>query len=120
MDAKDFNRLPKWQSTLLVVAAIGAIGLLRIGMTVDVAYEIAPVATVEPIAGRTGDRLVTIEIAGEPRHVRASDWKIEAEPGRYVCVETRSRLFRRGKRLSLALPFYCRKALAARGQGAYL
>ena len=120
MDAKDFNRLPKWQSTLLVVGAIGAIGLFRLGMTVDVAYDIAPVEAVEPIAGRTGDRLVTVELAGKTRRMRTNDWKIKTEVGQFVCVESRARLFRKGRALTIASPFYCRKALAARGQGAYL
>ena len=120
MTPGDFKRLPNWLATLTVVGLIGAIGVLRFGVTVDVSYQIAPILEVNPVAGRSWDRMVTVEIEGQQRFLRTTDRMIETIPGEYACLETRSRLFKTGNRHRLALAFYCRKALAARGQGAYL
>ncbi len=120
MTPSDFKGLPNWQATLIVVALIGAIGIMRIGLTLEVSYRVAEVTGVKPTAGRQWDRFVTIKMDGEQRILRTTDRLITANPGEWVCVETRTGFLRRGHRRTLALPFYCRKALAARGQGAYL
>lgn len=120
MTPADFKRLPNWLSTLVVVGLIAAIGVLRFGVTVDVAYVVAPVLEVQSVPGRSFDRMVTVEIEGVERILRTMDRKIETIPGQMACLERRSRLFKPGNRHRFALPFYCRKALAARGQGAYL
>lgn len=120
MTPADFKRLPNWLATLTVVGLIAAIGVVRFGVTIEVSYTIAPILRVESVPGRSFDRMATVEVGEETRILRTRDRKIETTPGKMACLETRSRLFRAGHRHALALPFYCRKALAARGQGAYL
>ena len=120
MTPREFKRLPNWQATLFVVGLIAVIGMLRFGVTLDVSYRIAPVLEVAAVPGRGWDRMVSVDIDGTTRILRTTDRKIDTIPGQFVCLETRSRLFRAGARHRLAVDFYCRKALAARRIGAYL
>ncbi len=120
MTPEDFKRLPNWLATLTVVALIAVVGVFRYGITVEVSYSVAPVLMVQPVTGRSWDRMVTVEIDDSPRVLRTTDRQVLTVPGKLTCLQSRSRLFKAGHRYSLAPPFYCRKALAARGQAAYL
>ena len=120
MSPSDFKRLPNWLATLTVAGLIAVIGAMRFGITTEVSFVVAPILQVESVPGRSFDRIVTVEIDGAARVLRTTNRKIETTPGKYACLETRKRLFKAGRRHVLAPGFYCRKALAARGQGAYL
>jgi len=112
MNAKEFKRLPPWLATLVVVAAVGAVGLFRFDMTVSVDFRIAPVIDVQPVAGRSWDRLVTLELDGHEALLRTTDRMIQLDQGDFACVKEVHRLIRQRKRYALAPSIYCRKKLA--------
>ena len=126
MDAKQFKSLPGWAALVVVVGLVGAVGFLRFGLTFDVTYKSARVVAVEPINNYVHDRFVTVLLDGGERKLRVSDHRIETTFGKPVCVKSSRRLMRRGQRLSIDLPFYCRKkalrqsTLADTAEAAYL
>jgi hypothetical protein len=93
---------------VLVIGAAAVLALIRFDVRIGVTYQVATVAQVQPIGGKSAfNRVVLIEIDGKPRLLRMADWHIATKPGQLVCVEKNRFLLRRWTRYALQLPVYC-------------
>lgn len=91
-----------------IVILIAVVGLIRFDVRVAFTYQAGRVLQVITVPGQDmTNRVVLVEVDGQPRIIRTSDWHIVTMPGQRVCVQKTRFLLRRWTSYGLELPFYC-------------